>query len=152
MTGIIHKFGWRHWEKPQNRSAVWTQDIPNKKQVCYPLDGRIRYSGWHECAVRMQAKVTEMCHPHVLSRDRAYYQMTAFASDNSSYFCWSYLVLSGYGTVFLTKRDTNASKQSTACIFRVLVFWIMTPCSLVYGYQRFGGNYCLHLHDPWTWR
>jgi hypothetical protein len=25
------------------------------------------------------------------------------------------------------------------------VFWIMTPCSVVVGYQRFGGPCCLHL-------
>jgi hypothetical protein len=28
---------------------------------------------------------------------------------------------------------------------RVVVFWIMTPCSDVVGYQRFGGLHCLHL-------
>jgi hypothetical protein len=24
------------------------------------------------------------------------------------------------------------------------VFWVVTPCGLVGGYQRFGGTYCLH--------
>jgi hypothetical protein len=28
----------------------------------------------------------------------------------------------------------------------VVVFWITMPCSLVGGYQRFGGTNCLHLH------
>ena len=26
-----------------------------------------------------------------------------------------------------------------------MVFWVRKPCGLVYGYQRFGGTYCLHL-------
>jgi len=25
------------------------------------------------------------------------------------------------------------------------VFWVVAPCSMVAGYQRFGGPYCLHL-------
>jgi len=25
------------------------------------------------------------------------------------------------------------------------VFWVLTPCSVVLGYQRFGGPCCLHL-------
>jgi hypothetical protein len=31
------------------------------------------------------------------------------------------------------------------------VFWYITPCSLVDGYQRFGGTYCVHLMDR-RWR
>jgi hypothetical protein len=27
----------------------------------------------------------------------------------------------------------------------IAVFWVMTPCSLVGGCQRFGGTHCLHL-------
>jgi hypothetical protein len=27
----------------------------------------------------------------------------------------------------------------------MLVFWVVTPCGLGGGYQRFGGTYCLHL-------
>jgi hypothetical protein len=26
------------------------------------------------------------------------------------------------------------------------VFWFVTPCNLVGGYQRFGRTYCHHLH------
>jgi len=26
------------------------------------------------------------------------------------------------------------------------VFWVVTPCSVVVGYQRFGGPCCSHLH------
>jgi len=29
---------------------------------------------------------------------------------------------------------------------QVEVFWVVTPCSVVVGYQRFGGLSCLHLH------
>jgi hypothetical protein len=27
-----------------------------------------------------------------------------------------------------------------------IVFWVMTPCSVVVGYQRFGGPCYFHLH------
>jgi hypothetical protein len=27
----------------------------------------------------------------------------------------------------------------------IVVFWVVTPCSLVDGYRRFGGTYCLYL-------
>jgi len=29
---------------------------------------------------------------------------------------------------------------------QVEVFWVVTPCSVVVGYQRFGEPCCLHLH------
>jgi hypothetical protein len=35
----------------------------------------------------------------------------------------------------------------TALKICVIVLWIMTPCSMVGGYQRFGGAYCLQLHS-----
>jgi hypothetical protein len=33
-------------------------------------------------------------------------------------------------------------------IFQVEVFWVVTPCSVVVGYQRFRGSCCRHLHGP----
>jgi uncharacterized membrane protein YgcG len=30
-------------------------------------------------------------------------------------------------------------------MFQVQVFWVVTPCSVVVGYQCFGGPYCFHL-------
>jgi hypothetical protein len=30
--------------------------------------------------------------------------------------------------------------------FQVEIFWIVTPCSVVVKYQRFGRPYCLHVH------
>jgi hypothetical protein len=30
-------------------------------------------------------------------------------------------------------------------VFQVDVFWVVTPSSVVVGYQRFGGPCCLHL-------
>jgi len=30
---------------------------------------------------------------------------------------------------------------------QVEVFWVVTPCSAVLGYQCFGGPCCLHLHS-----
>jgi hypothetical protein len=35
----------------------------------------------------------------------------------------------------------------TAMKIQVTVFWIVTPCSDVIGYRRFGGSFCLHLHS-----
>jgi hypothetical protein len=32
----------------------------------------------------------------------------------------------------------------TAAIAKVMVFWVMTPCSLINKYKRFGEKYCLH--------
>jgi hypothetical protein len=31
----------------------------------------------------------------------------------------------------------------------ITVFWIMTPCGLICGYQHFGGTYHLHLHSEY---
>jgi hypothetical protein len=36
-------------------------------------------------------------------------------------------------------------------IFKTSIFWVVTPCSLLAGYQRFGGACCLHLQDPNEW-
>jgi len=36
-------------------------------------------------------------------------------------------------------------------IFQIEVFWVVTPCSDVVGYQRFRDPYCLHLQgEDWT--
>jgi hypothetical protein len=47
----------------------------------------------------------------------------------------------------------------TACYgIALLLFWDVTPCSLVDRYQHIGGTCCLHLHVrrvtlvPWRWR
>jgi hypothetical protein len=34
----------------------------------------------------------------------------------------------------------------TAVNIQVEVFWVVMPCSVVVGHQRFGGMCCLHLH------
>jgi len=36
-------------------------------------------------------------------------------------------------------------KHTKKSVFQVAVFWVVTPCSHVLGYQRFGGPCCLHL-------
>jgi hypothetical protein len=33
----------------------------------------------------------------------------------------------------------------TAVKIHIVIFWVMTPCTLVGRYQSFGGTYCLHL-------
>jgi len=37
-------------------------------------------------------------------------------------------------------------------MIHVMVFCIMTACSVMVGYGRFGGPCCLHLHSPWRWK
>jgi hypothetical protein len=39
----------------------------------------------------------------------------------------------------------KAERIFTAMKIQVAVFWVMTPCSDVVGYQRFGEPCCLHL-------
>jgi hypothetical protein len=50
------------------------------------------------------------------------------------------------------ERERRLDKQtgvrfavSTAVKIQVEVFWVMTLCSVVVGYQRFGGPNCFHL-------
>jgi len=43
-------------------------------------------------------------------------------------------------------QNSNASfKAFTAVMFQVKVFWVVTPYSIVVGYQHFRGPCCLHL-------
>jgi len=35
----------------------------------------------------------------------------------------------------------------TAVMFQVEVFWVVTPCNVVVGYQRFGGSCCLDMKN-----
>jgi hypothetical protein len=39
----------------------------------------------------------------------------------------------------------GSSEVFMAVIFQVEVFWFLTPCSVVVGYQRFRGPCCIHL-------
>jgi hypothetical protein len=45
-------------------------------------------------------------------------------------------------------------KESTTELFKVAVFWVVAPCSLVEVYQRFRGPSCLYHQgeSPWWWR
>jgi hypothetical protein len=38
-------------------------------------------------------------------------------------------------------------KGFTVVMIKVEVFWVVTPCSIVVGYRRFGGPCCFHLQD-----
>jgi hypothetical protein len=40
--------------------------------------------------------------------------------------------------------DSATFEVFTAMNIQVVVFWVVTPCSDVIGYQRFGGPCCLH--------
>jgi hypothetical protein len=35
----------------------------------------------------------------------------------------------------------------TAVEIEVEVFWVVTPCNVVVGFQGFGGPFCLHILD-----
>jgi hypothetical protein len=56
--------------------------------------------------------------------------------------------------IFTTFQNINfrmnciwiASFKAFMAVIQVEVFWVVTPCSVVVGYQRFGGPCCLHLH------
>jgi len=53
-------------------------------------------------------------------------------------------------------EDRDASSEVFAVKFHVVVFWVMTPCSVVVLYQRFGGLCRLHLQvevmeSAWTY-
>jgi hypothetical protein len=45
--------------------------------------------------------------------------------------------------IFNYKKENEAV---TAANMQSIIFWDMTPCSLVEVLQRFGGTYCLHFH------
>jgi hypothetical protein len=53
-------------------------------------------------------------------------------------------------TNILTQPDDKAFYATrfvfTAVKIQVEVFWVVTPCSVVVGYQCFRGPCCLHLH------
>jgi hypothetical protein len=46
---------------------------------------------------------------------------------------------------FRNRHTDGRFEAFTAVMFLVEVFWVVTPCSVVVGYQRFGGPSCLHL-------
>jgi hypothetical protein len=45
---------------------------------------------------------------------------------------------------YLTSNLYTGLELFTLMKFHITVFWIMTPCSYVVGYQCFGGLCCLH--------
>jgi len=46
----------------------------------------------------------------------------------------------------MRKTSVNASFEAfMAVTFHVEVFWIVTLCSVVVGYRRFGSPWCIHL-------
>lgn len=50
------------------------------------------------------------------------------------------------------KRDSILQQHITSGkIMSIVVFWIMTPCSLLGGHQRFGET-CIRLHVQDTWQ
>jgi hypothetical protein len=63
------------------------------------------------------------------------------------------LTVKSVSSTVLHFRSTNLYVLSIVCkkgsseayLFQVEVFWVVTPCYVVVGYQRFGGPCCLHL-------
>jgi len=52
-----------------------------------------------------------------------------------------------YNLTILRATDLKLAKGIGSRVIQVEVFWVVTPCSVVAGYQRFGGPCCLHLED-----
>jgi len=51
-----------------------------------------------------------------------------------------------YNEPITIKINFASSEAFTAVTFQVELFWVVTPCSVAEGYQRFGGPCCLQLH------
>jgi len=47
-------------------------------------------------------------------------------------------------------NDDARFEVFTAVEMELMVCWFVAPCSVVVGYQRFGGPCCLRL-QPWRW-
>jgi hypothetical protein len=45
----------------------------------------------------------------------------------------------------ITANNCFASFEALTAVTQVDVFWVLTPCSIVVGYQRFRSPCCLHL-------
>jgi hypothetical protein len=56
--------------------------------------------------------------------------------------------------IFACHCETNSLsfEALTAVMFHVEVFWVVTLCIVVIGYQRFGGPCCLHLQGVVSYR
>jgi hypothetical protein len=47
---------------------------------------------------------------------------------------------------------TDGCNMSAVVMFQFEFFWVVTPCSVVGGYQRFRDPYCLHIHPEEVFR
>jgi len=56
----------------------------------------------------------------------------------------SVLCYSEYQGILHRIQSFTANFEAFTAMFQV-VFWVVTPCSVVVGYQRFRGSCCLHL-------
>jgi hypothetical protein len=68
-----------------------------------------------------------------------------------AFMAW-YSIIHGIREVFILPKYWNhptAFPYILALLFvgKVAVFWVVTPCSDVVGYQRFGGPCCLHVQS-----
>jgi hypothetical protein len=57
---------------------------------------------------------------------------------------FSFFLTPDKGKVRLNLQEASF-KALTAVMFQVEIFWVVTPCSAVVGYRRFGGPCYLHL-------
>jgi hypothetical protein len=55
-----------------------------------------------------------------------------------------------HGVGFFVYVSETGTETLKIFAYLVEVFWVVTPCSDVVGYQRFGGTCCLHLQGPKT--
>jgi len=58
-----------------------------------------------------------------------------------------------YRHVLTTYKSHHLFSTYGDTLIQVMVFWVVRPCSIVVGYQHFGGPYCCHLqisHQRYT--
>jgi len=67
-------------------------------------------------------------------------------NDEKNYYRLLNEVLSVRAPSKTSYSDANPVQCNLNIIIQVEVLWVETPCNDVVGYQRFGGQCCVHLH------
>jgi hypothetical protein len=81
----------------------------------------------------------------------AFWELCFMEKDTGNNFChfWANLMSSVYNFVFSSKKGSLES-QNTFC-YKMMVFWVFTPCSIMNLFRCFRGVCYLHLQNDWIW-
>jgi hypothetical protein len=86
--------------------------------------------------------------PTVSGWDNQYHLQYLDTHDAGHHVMWQYLKYA-FGPIIHMEHNlvsSEALRMNSRIISHFHVFfWVMTPCSLVSGYQHFRGKHCLHL-------